>query len=68
MTFSLGRLEYNAANQNPVLDYIISVEELPARLVYKILKNEFLYFFPVRLFMSMPVQTRGFLSLGSELC
>ena len=45
MTFSLGRLEYNAANQNPVLDYIISVEELPARLVYKILKKEYLYFF-----------------------
>ena len=31
MTFGLGRLEYNAANQNPVLDYIIEVEELPAR-------------------------------------
>ena len=35
MTFDLGRLEYNAANQNPVLDYIISVEKLPARYVVK---------------------------------
>ena len=34
MTFGLGRLEYNAANQNPVLDYIIEVEELPARFLF----------------------------------
>ena len=33
MTFGLGRLEYNAANQNPVLDYIIEVTELPDRWV-----------------------------------
>ena len=31
MTFGLGRLEYNKATQNPVLDYIIEVEKLPAR-------------------------------------
>lgn len=34
MTFGLGRLTYEFKNQNPVLDYIAEIEELPDRWIF----------------------------------
>ena len=36
MTFDLGRLTYDKSGQNPVLDYITEIEELPDRLDNKL--------------------------------
>ena len=42
MIFFLSRLTYKASGQNPVLDYMISVEELPERF-FKIVSFDFLF-------------------------
>ena len=39
--YFLSRLTYKASGQNPVLDYMISVEELPERF-FKIVSFDFL--------------------------
>ena len=36
MTFDLGRLTYDHKAQNPVLDYIAEIEELPERFWFEI--------------------------------